>query len=327
MRDEAAHLEKILRPLLPLADGAASRFVVHPVRRGHLSRVFRGDHAANDQSVVIKVCLDPATGAPDSSNAASYYAALGDVLALSRLDRRIGCSTPILLLKEPAIVVASWIDGSTVEHIVQRGTRAEARRAIMLSGEWLSRFHRAAGLTRQVWDMQSAVARLGDLVATARRGGIATPQLLRAADLLQRTAAQVGAIEIPWSRQHGDFKPSNLIVHGDTVAAIDIDFRASAPCVVDAAQFLNHVALQRPWRLPRDGWVGFVEAAFHVGNAQGGVAQPAMPLAWARLHHALRLATQYRQWSKPPKSWITGWCVHSLVRRLSAQLAGMEASR
>lgn len=325
MRAEADRLQQILRPLMPGPNGAPSRLVVHPIRRGSLSRVFRGDGTADGQPVVIKICIDPATGAPDCANAAAYFAAMQGVRALSAQDPRIGCSTPLLLLQAQAIVVASWIDGPTVEHVVQRGTPSEARAAITLSGAWLARFHLAAGLTSRTWDMQPVLGQLDAVIATAQQAGTRMPLLLGAAALLHRTAGLVGAIAMPWSRQHGDFKPGNLILSGDTVAAIDIDYRPPAPCIVDAAQFLNHAALQRPWRLARENWIGFVEAAFHEGGAQGGVVLPALPLAWTRLHHGLRTVIHSHVWSKPPKIWVTGWYLRRLVRHLSRQLILLES--
>ncbi len=324
MRAEADRLQQILRPLMPGPDGAPSRLVVRPIRRGSLSRVFRGDGTGDGQPVVIKICIDPATGAPDCANAAAYFAAMQGVLELSAGDPRIGCSKPLLLLEAQAIVVASWIDGPTVEHVLQRGTAAEARAAIIKSGAWLARFHSASGLTSQTWDMAPVLGQLDAVIARAQQANARMPLLLGAAELLHRTAAQVGVIAMPWSRQHGDFKPGNLILSGDTVAAIDIDYRPPGPCIVDAAQFLNHAALQRPWRLAREDWIGFVEAAFHQGAAQGGVVLPALPLAWTRLHHGLRTLIHSHVWSKPPKIWITGWYLRSLLRHLSRQLILLE---
>ena len=321
MREEARQLEKTLRALLSSEGGVPSRLVVHPIRRGHLSRVFRGKDPAANRSFVIKVCVDPITGQADSVNAADYYEALSSVVALAQLDDKIGCAKPILLLRAQAIVVASWIDGPTVEQVVQRGSRLDARRAITLSGEWLARFHGAAGLTQKIWDLRPARARLDEMFQAAVQSHLSSSVLAQAVRTLHQTAERVGAIPIPWSRQHGDFKPGNLILTADGVAAIDIDFRAPAPCIVDAAQFLNHGALQRPWRLRRSGWVSFVDEAFSAGSVLGGANLPALPLAWARLHHVVRLHTQYRQWSKPPKSWITGWSIHCLLQRLTAELA------
>ena len=327
MREDARQLEQILRPLLPPIEGVHSQLTVRPIRQGHLSRVFRGEDAAGNLSVVIKVCLDPETGQPDSVNAADYFAALSGVVALAKLDPKIGCSTPILLLREQAIVVASWIDGPTVERIVERGSRREAQRALTLSGEWLARFHAAAGLTYGTWDLAPARARLQAIVAAAEPAYTASSTVVQALRLLDQTAVQVGTIAVPWSRQHGDFKPGNLILHVDGVAAIDIDFRLPAPCIVDAAQFLNHAALQRPWQLRRVRWVTFVDEAFHAGSAQGGVTLPELPLAWARLYHVVRLHTQYRKWSKPPKSWVTGWGIQCLMQRLMAELVLLDLKR
>ena len=78
----------------------------------------------------------------------------------------------------------------------------------------------------------------------AQRPWIAKHPLVEAAvGLLCRTAATAGAQPVPWTSVHGDYKPDNLIVTEGKLYGLDFDVVHRGPVTLDAAQFLNHLAL------------------------------------------------------------------------------------
>jgi hypothetical protein len=149
-----------------------------------------------------------------------------------------------------------------------------------------------------------------------------TKTVRRAFGLLRRTAQAIGAQEVPYGWTYGDFKPSNLIVAENRLVAIDMDLRFREACMIDAAQFCNHVALSVPFAFipTRIGLTRRAVAAFRRGYAETGLALPAAALAWVRLQNALRLSAKYRTWSKPPYAWLTGWTIKDLIHDLSCEL-------
>lgn len=322
---DARGLTEILRAYVLPGNGQPLQLdITGPISRSPWSLVFRGDDRSSARSVVVKICLDASTGRPAPADAQDYFDALGRVMDVFRRAGHSGYSEPLLLLDTQGIVVATWVDGPTVARLIGGGSMPGRCEAARRSGEWLARFQRGFGLSYLPMDVDAMLAQTEQALRAGAQHGQARV-LGDALAALRQTAGLIGGAPIPWSRLHGDFKPGNLIVGKDGVTAIDIALRQPGPCVLDASHFLNHVALQRPVRFLLRGQLGMVEAAFRQGSREGGVVLPTAHLAWARVHHAIRLLLRYGAWSRPPRSWFTGWVIRRLLRRLSDELLRMPA--
>jgi aminoglycoside phosphotransferase (APT) family kinase protein len=131
-------------------------------------------------------------------------------------------------------------------------------------------------------------------------------------------ASRVDAIPVRAVRQHGDFKPDNMLCDGTRYVGLDIRWRSIGAAAYDLAPFLNHlwsdgraVVGSRTRRV-----YDLAESAFLSGYGDVGDMRT---LRWVQLYFALCYMGEYRQRGRLAASYAN-WTVWPFVRRLVKQL-------
>ena len=324
-------MEAALRPLVERVDGISALSVSGPVASRPWSRVFRGQGSAYPTPVAIKLCLDPVTGQPSAEAARAYFHALRSVHHNMSGHPLFASTEPSALFEDLGVVVAEWVHGPTLSRVITAAPAMDARLAARKAGAWLARLHRSAEPSLQPLDTREMLAQLDRAIAAQQRSHSEQSHLGgtlgRALDALHQTASGVSETPIVWTRVHGDFKPDNMLVSEGKLTGIDIDLRYPGPGLLDAAQFLNHLALlfRTPRGIRRLPFADRISASFCRGYEQdGGLALGYPQLAWVRLHNAVRLLLKHRDWSRRPVGWITGWSLRQLTVRSTDLLERMD---
>ena len=282
------------------------------------SRIYLGTGSAYPGPVAIKIFIDPADGTISPRAASAYHRALTRVAGHTSDDALFGSIAPLDVFHDLGTVISEWVSGPTLSQCLHGSSRAEACRASHHAGLWLSRLHHAMGPGDGHLDTDELLDKTG--AELAQHPWIAKHPLVEAAvGLLCRTAATAGAQPVPWTSVHGDYKPDNLIVTEGKLYGLDFDVVHRGPVTLDAAQFLNHLALYfySPGLLTQLINRHRIAQAFLDGYEQtGGLILPRPALVWTRLHHAIRCLVKLGQWSPPPKSWVTQWTIRRLIADL-----------
>jgi hypothetical protein len=228
-----------------------------------------------------------------------------------------GSACPYALFEDLGVVVAEWVNGPTLSRVITASTPMNARLAARKAGAWLARLHLSTEPFYRPLHVQEMLGQL-DVAMTGRPRPPSASIAGRALDALHQTAHSVTGAPVLWTRVHGDFKPDNMLLSDNKVTGIDIDLRWPGPGLLDAAQFLNHLALliRTPRGVRRLASSGQISAAFRRGYEQdGGIPLGHAQLAWVRLHNAVRLFLKHHDWSPRPVGWITGWSLRQLIAR------------
>ena len=320
---DARAVEQIVNDALGGGDGGGRRVQVRgPHIANEFTQIFRGEGDLFPCPVAIKVFRrQPFDVAPPDA-ARTYYDALKQLVALSSDDPVFGTVRPLGLIEDQGIVVAEWIDGRPLSVWLPRASREDVAQVLWRAGAWLARLQRASGLVHRPLDVAEELERLDQSMTPVLRGR-GSAQVFRAAFLVHATAAKVSGEQTLWSRLHGDFKPANLIVRGRQLYAIDVDLISMAPTAHDLAHFLNHLRLlcYSPYGLRLATQVNAIETAFCEGYTNDGMLPlSSQLLAWERLRNAVHLLLRHREWSRPPRSWLTGFALLRLVRHLGDDL-------
>jgi hypothetical protein len=314
---DAGRMEAALRPLVERGRGVSALRVTGPVASRPWSRVFHGRGSAYPTPVAIKLCLDPVTGQPSAEEARAYFHALRSVHHSMSGDPLFASTEPYALFEDLGVVVAEWVHGPTLSRLITGSPAMDARLAARKAGAWLARLHGSAEPSFRPLDTSELLAQLDTALAAQQRPP-SGPALGRAVDALHQTARSVSETPVVWTRVHGDFKPDNMLVSGGKLTGIDIDLRYPGPGLLDAAQFLNHLALlfRTPRGIRRRSGGDQIGASFCRGYEQDGGLPLGYPqLAWVRLHNSVRLLLKHRDWSRRPVGWITGWSLRQLTDR------------
>ncbi len=294
-----------------------------PVAASAFSLVFRGEGTAYATPVAIKLFFLQRFEKAASQAARSYYADLAELRELAADDPDLGVAEALDIIEDHDIVITEWIAGPTLKRSIMTASTLDAARSVAKAGAWLARLQRATLAERKPVDADLTMGYLQRSMDANPR--IASGRAVQhATRLLRRTADRLGDKEVVWCRAHGDFKPRNLILREGRLFGIDLELRHRVSCVHDAAHFLNHLqlAFMNPASLYRLHALPALTQAFQEGYAEtGGMALPALPLAWERLRNAVHLLVRHREWSSPPRSWGASlqlrWLVHQLGRDLA----------
>jgi hypothetical protein len=324
----AATAEQLSAPLLrtllsqSVSESATIR-LKGPVARSPWSKIYLGDGSAFENPIVVKVCTDPATGAPASEVAIDAYNALERFAQLASGDPVLRCPEPLYVFPEEGIVVAEWIDGPNLEKVFARASAAEAVEAARQAGNWLGRLQHLTELHSAPLPVAALLQGL-DEVYRANRRAFRTVIRKATMDVLRRTADIIAEQDVLWTSSYGDFKPANLIWRERRLYGLDMNAGPPGPAIGDVAHFLNHTATTIS---PTGLFVpltGRLERAFCDGYAlDGGRELPELPLAWTRLANAVRLRANAGSWSRPPRLWITNWMLDRLLSRLTAEVSNL----
>ncbi|MDE2165166.1 MAG: phosphotransferase [Alphaproteobacteria bacterium] len=275
--------------------------VVGPVRVGPASRLFRCTSTEFPDGIALKFCLT-SDGRRDFETAERQAAALERIAGLaSRSAAPVRVVRALGLIEEQACLMMEWVDGRSVASVLGGAMTGEAEVKAWANeaGRWLHGFHAMHRLADR--PMSCAV-----MLANLALHGPAAPALqsnrsfAQAHAALERTAARIAAIAVPFAHHHGDFKAENLMVTKDGLVGLDIAAYWDDAVTLDLAKFIRDLIFHswRPtaWLLGRRH--DAVAAAFLDGYGFAGAPLWRGPLQWAELHGLLRFWIEHV--SAPP---------------------------
>jgi hypothetical protein len=165
----------------------------------------------------------------------------------------LGVTRPLLLMREDAALVMSFVDARTLRSVVLdlsrlhpgRGRLDEAVAGCALAGRWLRTFQQGTfwgpgGSDRPVRqgtldEVVDGLAAYGDYLGSAAWGRLASRGRGLAADVLPR--------ELPLAVGHGDFAPRNMLLRAGRLTVIDPLPRWQVPIYDDLCRFLVGIRL------------------------------------------------------------------------------------
>ena len=242
--------------------------------------------------LVIKECFHPGSRRPDPRAAEREYAALArlfEVASSASLGRQIA-PLPLLLCREHAAFVMSWVPGHTATEEVLSAA-ADTQRAAAIgaaAGAWLRTLHSLHELADRRNDFESRLERIEQRLTNNR-----PPDRLsrRAAAALTCYARAAADISMPASWVHGDMKSDNVLVDGDSIFGMDLHLIHENTVAYDLAPFLNHLRLLR-WTLRgalQRRKLGIAADSF-LRAYSPDTARWRLPIAWLRTYLLLQVA-------------------------------------
>jgi serine/threonine protein kinase len=179
------------------------------------STVFRGFVPSTGVNVAVKRVVSKERARLEYESLLTLYARVGDVALVAK---------PMCAILDHCLVVTEWVAGRSVhEYLVNLAIPTkDAHAALSASGQWLRRFHGAGSSGCAKVDLVKKLAQVDDIYEASRHRrvgqkvlGWMREQLHVSSERIAETRFQVGCL-------HGDLKPTNLLVDGDRVTAIDI---------------------------------------------------------------------------------------------------------
>jgi aminoglycoside phosphotransferase len=282
------------------------------------SSIHRFRCARCGEQIVVKMVVGRYSSKAALVHARKEYEALCMLQTAFPQDERFGTLAPVGHFEHSGcgIVVTRLAPGDDLMHYV-RGVGANgAQEAWRSAGAWLKKLHESDPQNRK--RPLEATDKISTLVE--RYGSVlpADPKSAAAYELFVREGANFDAMAVDAVRQHGDFKPDNMLCDGTRYIGLDIRWRCIGAAVYDLAPFLNHLWLDLgvASSSSKARLYDAAESAFLSGY--GGVVDM-RALRWVQLYFALCYMGGYRK-----RGWLAavyaGWKVGPLVRRLSAQL-------
>lgn len=270
------------------------------------------------EQIVAKVVVGKYSSKAALVHARKEYEALCTLQSAFPQDERFGTLVPLGHFEHSGcgIVITRLAPGDDLMHYVRGLDAAERQAAFRSAGVWLKKLHDS--------DLQDRKEHLGvaDKISTLADayGSVLNddPKTLAACELFAREGSNVDAVSVAAVRQHGDFKPDNMLCDGTRYIGLDIRWRCIGAAVYDLAPFLNHLWLDvravtgsRTRRLYDLAEVAFLSGYGGVGDMRA--------LRWAQLYFALCYMGGYRKRGRLTAHYAN-WKVWPLVRRLATQL-------
>lgn len=193
------------------------------------------------------------------------------------------------------VLITRYYPGDTAARYVRTHDSNHVRELYRMAGAWLRKLHDCA--TAQPASGPLGVADKLDYVRTHFAEAILHDRVMRTGyAALERAAAELATIELPFTRQHGDYKPENIIYDGTAVVGLDVAWQVVGATVYDVAQFLDHVWLGRPPGLHTLSMVRTTQLRAEAAFLRGYGMEPSMiGLRWAQLYFALCYCGRYEQ--------------------------------
>jgi aminoglycoside phosphotransferase len=272
------------------------------------------------EQIVVKVVVGKYSSKAALVHARKEHEALCALQTAFPQDERFGTLVPLGHFEHAGcgIVVTRLAPGDDLMHYVRGVDATGAQVAWHSAGIWLKKLHESDPQDRK--RPLEAADKIGTLAD--RYGLVLQPdrQTAAAYELFVREGANFDAMAMDAVRQHGDFKPDNMLCDGTRYIGLDIRWRCIGAAVYDLAPFLNHLWLDlgvasssRKARL-----YDAAESAFLSGY---GGAVDMRALRWVQLYFALCYIGGYRK--RGQLAAVYGnWNVRPLVRRLAMQLEG-----
>ena len=290
------------------------------VRQNSSIHWLRCGHCA--EQIVAKVIGGTYSGETARRRARREYESLCELQSKFPQDERYGTLVPLGHLEYAGhgILITRFTSGDDLGHYLRTLGAAGMRAACRSSGVWLKKLHESDVRSQQKYlGAADKISFLADTYGAVLRRD---PKTGAAFELLVRESPKIDAVAVIAVRQHGDFKPDNILCDGTRYVGLDIPWQYTGAAIYDVAPFLNHLWLEgrvatasRRLRL-----YDLAESAFLSGYGDIGKMHA---LRWVQLYFALcymgacrkrgRLVTGYARWK--------GW---PMVRRLAAQLEAAD---
>lgn len=270
------------------------------------------------QQIVAKVVGGEYSSGYARVHARKEYEALCTLQSVFPQDERYGTLIPLGHLEWDGrgIVVTRLAPGQDLTHYLRTLDAASAEAACRSSGVWLKKLHESdVHEQRKCLGTEDKISFLADTYGTDLH---ADPTTEGAYELFAQCGSQLDVEPVFAVRQHGDFKPENLLCDGTRYIGLDIRWRTIGAAVYDLAPFLNHLWLGgRVARRHRTRRIYEpLESAFLSGYGDVGDLRV---LRWAQLYFALCYMGKYRQRGRLGGGFAN-WKVRPLVRNLVAQI-------
>ena len=249
--------------------------VTGPVFTTTTSQIYQAFLEGSDAPVAVK-CTSPI-------EAAEQYAALKKAAELLANSQDFRSPEPLALLGESGIIVMSWIEAPSLQHMcLNRNISVTAiREGLGACGEMLAHLHRDTRIMEKVLDTADFLHDI-DLAFS----GKSAPKAVKPAlDLLVKTAAGVHELDLPVTVLHGDFKSANLLLDGPATWTIDAALKWEGAAVHDCAHFLNQFALDlyHPRGIRFRAHLNDLERFFLQAYERTAEPVSRLPLNWLRL--------------------------------------------
>lgn len=272
-----------------------------PVRVSPTSRLFRCTGMEFPDGIALKFCLT-ADGRGDFDTAQRQFAALERIAGLAaRSAASVRVVRALGLIEERACLIMEWIEGRSVASVLggPMTGEAEVKAWSHAAGRWLHGFHAMHRLADRPMSCAVMLANLA-MRAPAAQALQSNRSFAQARAALERTAALIAAIAVPFAHHHGDFKAENLMMTDDGLVGLDIAAHWDDAVTLDLAKFVRDLTF-RSWR--PTGWMlgrrrAAVVTAFLDGYGFAGTPARRGPLLWAELHGLLRFWIEHV--SAPP---------------------------
>jgi hypothetical protein len=269
------------------------------------------------EQIVVKVVGGKYSSKAALVHARKEYEALCTLQTAFPQDERFGTLVPLGHFEHAGcgIVITRLAPGDDLIHYVRGADPDGAQVAWHSAGVWLKKLHQSDPQHRKR-PLEAA-----DKISTLaeRYGSVlhADTETAAAYELFVREGSNVDAPAVDAVRQHGDFKPDNMLCDGAKYIGLDIRWRCIGAAVYDLAPFLNHLWLDLGMAGSRKRQLYDAAESAFLSGYDGAVDM--RTLRWVQLYFALCYMGGYRRRGRLTAVYA-GLKVGPLVRRLSAQL-------
>ncbi|UJM91443.1 aminoglycoside phosphotransferase family protein [Rhodanobacter denitrificans] len=214
------------------------------------------------------------------------------------------------------MVTRHFCGDNLAQHLRSLG-EPDAREACRAAGVWLRKLHQSGDPDVQM-QMLGVADKLDYLAVTYGAVLRRDRETWTAYRCLEQTGLRMDAREFAGVRQHGDFKPQNMLCDGTRYIGLDIHWQSIGPAVYDLAPFLNHLWLvcRTFGSLLTNRHYLQRESMFLAGYGYGNDPQA---VYWAQLYFALCYLGAYRQKGRLAANYAR-WRIGPLVRELARRL-------
>jgi tRNA A-37 threonylcarbamoyl transferase component Bud32 len=221
--------------------GDCSRMsITGPIYESAQTRLYVG-RAQGDAGpkALIKVAINEVTGGPEVDFAREQFDLLVKASSARVDGMPLRVPQPYHFFADEAVVVQSWIEGESLDHVVGDRSVGFDRLCDLVQGvgEWLGRYHTAGGIESQPFDLKPMAIEIADAATSASR------EIKRAAHALAQTQERLSQRPQPMTRLHCDFKPSNMVANDEGIFGIDFHESALSCAYFDIAHFLNALTI------------------------------------------------------------------------------------
>lgn len=286
------------------------------------SSIYRLQCTRCQEQIVAKVSRRGDLGDAARVQARHEYETLCELQRVFPQDEHYGTLVSLGYVEssERGIMITRHFRGSDLTHYLRSPSAPGAPGACHAAGVWLRKLHDS----NQV-DQQTQVPGVADKLEYLKDtyGAVLRPDrnLLTACRRLEQAASHTDSRRSRVVRQHGDFKPQNMLCDGIRYIGLDIQWQSIGSAIYDLAPFLNHL-----WLAGRTLGCSFAnrhyrhrESMFLAGYGYRD-EDDTRAVHWAQLYFALCYVGGYRQKGRLAAGYAS-WRLGPLIRELSARLA------